>query len=731
MNLTQLKLILKQPLPIILKKVRTIIYEKITHKWLSYKYKTNDYRNSSSSPTIILNKGLVDLNKIQTAYINTNVQDYLIKMYTSHRFDLLGSGWVKNSYHSTPVGIEGILFESGTENIKHDENGEWLNRILNKNHVVFSREIWKEILSTNANYIPIDWQKDYKCGFRFNAKLPYIKQTKLVHSKGIDLKMPWELSRLQHLPQLAIFAKNNTEKQIDIIKEFRCQLLDFIMTNPIGMGVNWSCTMDVGIRAANIALALDWFIQLDTENILDNWFKNIVTNYLFQHGNHIFNNFEYKEGLTSNHYLGNIAGLTFISSYLVGNKQLDFWLAYAIQELKNELPKQFFKDGSNFEGSTSYHRLSGEMFIYSFTIINAISEDRLQSISILPSKKYFTKAAYKKTTLNSSILITPQIAEYFYKMGEFSQAYRKPNGNISQVGDNDSGRFFKFTPCGEFISLNQAFDSYVNYKKTDEYTENNFWNENHINHDSFIAAINGLFNDSTKLDYSNNYKVEFQIVQNLVQPFTQPNFSSDIVTNETNVIDLAFRQFFSKDIKINSQSLQLNCFPDFGFISITNEIFYFSISFGANHQSHHSWGHQHNDKLAIEIQYNGKDILIDPGTYIYTPLPEKRNLFRSTFMHNTISIDNREQNSLVNARGGLFNVAKDTTTKIRKATSTHLIIQANYFDVKHIREVVISEEGIQIIDYCNHNFKQNFSSQPFSDGYGKLMVSSVKHPSHQ
>ncbi len=723
MNITQLKLILKQPLPIILKKVRTIIYEKITHKWLSYNYSTKDFRSVRTTSSVNFNVGLVNLINIETNYINKEVQEYLTNMHLNHRFDLLGSGWVKNSYHSKSVGIEGILFENKLEKLIIDKNGEWLNQILNKTHVNFSKEIWKKILTTNSNYIPIDWQKDYKSGFRFDAKQPYIDQTKLINSKGIDLKMPWELSRLQHLPQLAIFAKNNSDRKIELIQEFKCQLLDFIMTNPIGMGVNWSCTMDVGIRAANISLALDWFIQLDTKNILDDGFKKLTTQYLNQHGNHIFKNFEYKEGLTSNHYLGNIAGLIYISSYLNGNKQLDFWLGYAIQELKNELPKQFFKDGSNFEGSTAYHRLSGEMFIYCFSILQSISNERLDSISSIPSKNYFIKSPYKRCVLSKSNLLNQDISDTFYKMAKFAQAYRKPNGNISQVGDNDSGRFFKFTPCGDFISTQQAFDTYSNYKKNDDYVEANFWNENNINHDSFIAAINGYFNDSSMLSFSEKNKTEFQFVANLVENCKKPLSTINSVTDTIyNLDNLPFNKSFTKNITINTKSLILNCFKDFGFISTSNDEFYFSISFGANHLSHHSWGHQHNDKLAIEIQLDGEDIFTDPGTYIYTPLPEKRNFFRSTFAHNTINIDNREQNSLVHARGGLFNVAKNTTTKILKATSTHLIIQANYFDVKHIREVVISEKGIQIIDYCNYNFKQNFNRQPFSDGYGKLMM---------
>ena len=58
-------------------------------------------------------------------------------------------------------------------------------------------------------------------------------------------------------------------------------------------------------------------------------------------------------------------------------------------------------------------------------------------------------------------------------------------------------------------------------------------------------------------------------------------------------------------------------------------------------------GHGHNDQLSFVLSLKEKDYLIDPGTYTYTSDKKTRHLLRSTRYHNTIVVNNQEQNIIL------------------------------------------------------------------------------------
>jgi uncharacterized heparinase superfamily protein len=61
-------------------------------------------------------------------------------------------------------------------------------------------------------------------------------------------------------------------------------------------------------------------------------------------------------------------------------------------------------------------------------------------------------------------------------------------------------------------------------------------------------------------------------------------------------------------------------------------------------------GHAHADALSLVLFSRGRELLVDPGTFVYNGAPDWRNYFRSTRAHNTVTIDGRDQAE----RGGTF-----------------------------------------------------------------------------
>ena len=99
-----------------------------------------------------------------------------------------------------------------------------------------------------------------------------------------DMKYPWELSRSQHWITLAQAWQLTRESRF--AREIANELDDFIEANPVGIGINWTCTMDVAIRAANWCLALCARCTIVRDSMTDTWRRAYEA--LFDHAEFIF-----------------------------------------------------------------------------------------------------------------------------------------------------------------------------------------------------------------------------------------------------------------------------------------------------------------------------------------------------------------------------------------------------------------------------------------------------------
>ncbi len=594
----------------------------------------------------------------------------LTARYLDHNFDLLGSGWRHVRHGMRCVGVEGYCYPAD-ESIRPDPDGAWLTARINPPNRTESQRIWRLL---DPAYVPIDWQLDFKSGYRWAESTWYL-EIPYGHLPGVDIKVPWELARMQHLPQLAWAYRLAGQNQAcpersrragfhpsDVYaREFRHQVLDFIAVNPPRFGVNWRTTMDVAIRAVNWLIAYDLFraagVQFDPD------FERELARSLYQHGQHIVRNLEWSAQLRGNHYLADIAGLLFISAFWPRTPETDAWLALAAQELIVEARLQFNPDGSSFEGSTSYHRLSAEMLVYAAALLCALSSDKLAALreydcrrlraDILPP---FQPAPAPIYTYDG---YTGPLPAWFWphltRIAEFTLNISDAAGHIAQFGDNDSGRFVKVQPA-----LSDDRDL------TDDI----------LDHRHLPAAINGL---TPRPDFA-RFGSQFRLETDLVRRLAGRTFSSAEAASERSRI----------------------AYPDFGLYILHHPPFQVVIRCGSVGQFGNG-GHAHNDQLSFELRLDNLPVIVDSGTYLYTPRPDLRNRFRATAAHNTLEIVDLEQNTWRDTRDGLFSLTDMANARVLAFETARFLGEHTGFGQAHRRTLSLSTTEFRGVDECRAN----------------------------
>ncbi|MGC8789772.1 MAG: alginate lyase family protein [Caldisericum sp.] len=171
----------------------------------------------------------------------------------------------------------------------------------------------------------------------------------LNNKKAGDVKYTWELNRFKHLVVLG--RAYSFSKQEKYLLEFKKEILDWISQNPPEIGINWSSSLEVSLRAISWIFAYEFF---KAEIYKDETFLENFTSTLFKFGQHIYENIYYSEFfLRNNHLIGEVVGLVLIS-YFLGSDACKIWREKAFQILQEEVINQIRDDGSSIENSSSY-----------------------------------------------------------------------------------------------------------------------------------------------------------------------------------------------------------------------------------------------------------------------------------------------------------------------------------------------------------------------------------------
>ncbi|HUB08397.1 MAG TPA: alginate lyase family protein [Myxococcales bacterium] len=254
-----------------------------------------------------------------------------------------------------------------------------------------------------------DWHRDFVSGGSWDPGTFHMR-LHAVRYDGSDVKIPWELSRLQHLPLLASVDLVAPDAAIPAF--VATQVDDWIAKNPPGFGVNWACTMDVAMRATSLA----WAYALLHERLAAAFHRAFLGSML-EHGRFIAANLEDGGPFVGNHFLADVSGLAFLAQTFPAFREAARWSEVARDALEREIRRQILPDGADFEASTSYHRLVFELLL----LPALLGRRNARDFSSGYWERLRAMAVYDATLQNAA-------------------------GFVPQFGDNDSGRGFRLVP---------------------------------------------------------------------------------------------------------------------------------------------------------------------------------------------------------------------------------------------------------------------------------------------
>lgn len=251
----------------------------------------------------------------------------------------------------------------------------------------------------------IDWSLDYKSGKRWNKA--YCKDIQIVNREDdSDVKFPWELSRMQWMiPMGQAYVLSGDERYAIRARDL---IIDWVEKNPYAYSVNWSCTMDVALRLMTWTGLFHMFKNSMAWS--EQGFRSLFLQSLYQHADFTARNLE-KSDINGNHYTADAAGLVFAGLFFGSGEAAAQWLSLGWKILCEEMPRQNFSDGVNFEASVPYHRLVLELFL-------------------LP-------ALYRARCGES---IPAEYEARLVTMAEYTAAYSRTDGSVPLWGDADDAR---------------------------------------------------------------------------------------------------------------------------------------------------------------------------------------------------------------------------------------------------------------------------------------------------
>jgi hypothetical protein len=252
---------------------------------------------------------------------------------------------------------------------------------------------------------PADWHTDVRTGTTWAPawwrEIEYVR-----FDDPSDVKVPWEISRLQWLIPLGqAYVLDGDERHATAAREV---LEEWIEANPYGASVNWASAIEAALRI----LTLTWLFHAlgDSGAWADPGFRLRFLRAVFLHGDFVARNLELSD-VNGNHLDADASGLVVAGLFFGSGRAPARWEHVGWRLLVQELPRQVPPDGVGFEMSTAYHRFVTELFLLPALLRRAQGRD-------IP-------AAY---------------LQRLEAMARFAAAYTRPDGTSPGWGDADDAR---------------------------------------------------------------------------------------------------------------------------------------------------------------------------------------------------------------------------------------------------------------------------------------------------
>ncbi len=663
---------------------------------------------NSYVPTLRINQPtkLSRLIRLSASQINSRLVDTLVAYannLTENRIDVLGSGWVSLDYGIQRAGFSGTIFPvdpelDGTADV-------W--RVNGPN-----RPLAESVAGNiDKGYRPIDWQVDLKSGYRWSVR-DRSHDTLVGIPEGADIKIPWELGRLNHLPILSLAfvvadESGDTGAANKYLYTFRNQVLDFIANNPPEFGVNWCTATLAGVRISNLLVAYDMFVSAGAE--FDPAFKRIFSSSVWSHAQFIASNLErWDLGQRNNHYLANLCGLAFCVAYLPVGRKTNRWHKFLTKELDREALTQFNNDGSCFEGSTAYHAFSLELLTWAAAAVTTRARRTVAEQHIVQGR-YFESRFYARLT----------------DAAKFLADVTMNSGNIVQIGDNDSGRLLRIAPDVRIASRYHALRTQIHLIDSwDAIEGEDILDTNELNYSEVLRTTNAFLNtNGSDGSILSDLVVAALSLEEPQWMFSREKLYRKIALQQTDTVRFDSATSLHLPLDGVGEEFEVIHYPDFGLIVFRSDRLY--LSFVCKTKAlRTNVGHPHDDQLSLTIELDGAELVSDPGTYVYMASLARRNQFRSAEFHFCPQIENRTSTPLNLFESPSLSLA---TLEYLDAGTVRASVQFGNTVVR--RTIQISNTGIDISDEATggklrdlSELLQEHRSRPVSNGYGKLRL---------